>query len=83
MSATNSITGHHGDYRFGAGSDLTLKLQDIQALHTFGGLISRITADSLISAGTESCVPLTGNDNHTCYIQAAFQNVHCGRCREL
>ncbi len=50
MSAADSVSGDHCDYRFGAGAHLTLKIEHIQSMHPGFVFVPGVASNLLIAA---------------------------------
>ena len=65
VSSADAPSGYHCDDGFRAGSDLTLKIQNVQTRNAVAADIASVASDLLISAGAKGIFPLTGEDNDT------------------
>src|SRR5699024_10905324 len=64
MTAADCITGNHGHDRLRNRTDKTLQIKNIEARHLVFSDITAMSADRLVTAGTERFVPCAGYNNH-------------------
>ena len=65
MPTANRVARHHGNDRFGARSDLTLKIKDIEAMNPLRISVARFPPNALVPPGTKGLVPGSSEDDHT------------------
>ena len=76
MTSTNSITVHHGNYRFWYFTNFFVQVENVETRNTIFANIAPYSFNILISSATKSLVSFSSKNNNI-NVVTFTTNVHC------